>query len=273
MNSFPGRITEMLTPDLHMILVLQKVICLTLSRTCFANHPFKDLRIKIAKLISGEDESHTKSQHPTIFHELLQSNLPPQEKSLDRLGDEAQLMIGAGLETTAWALTTTCYHLIANPPTLKKLRAELEEAIPNPAAGLDVLHLEKLLYLSACIQEGIRLSYGVSARNPRISPDKPTKYKDWEIPAGTPVSMTIIDVHHDEHIFPNSRAFIPERWLHNPTTKDGANLNRYFVSFGKGARSCLGIKYVSNPPLLTNPILTGDIIVWRMQSSIWLWRL
>lgn len=165
---------------------------------------------------------------------------------MDRLGDEAQLMIGAGLETTAWALTTTSYHIINNPPILKKLRAELEEAIPDPAAQPDLVYLERLPYLSACIQEGIRLSYGVSSRNPRISPDKPTRYKDWVIPAGTPVSMTIIDVHHDEHIFPNSRSFIPERWLDNPKTKNGVNLSRYFVSFGKGARSCLGIKYVSN---------------------------
>lgn len=56
--------------------------------------------------------------------------------------------------------------------------------------------------------------------------------------------MTIIDVHHDERIYPNSRSFIPERWLENPKTEYGTNLNRYFVAFGKGARSCLGIKYV-----------------------------
>ena len=61
--------------------------------------------------------------------------------------------------------------------------------------------------------------------------------------------MTIIDVHHDEHIYPNSRSFIPERWLENPKTENGANLNRYFVAFGKGARSCLGIKYVPLPVL------------------------
>lgn len=84
----------------------------------------------------------------------------------------------------------------------------------------------------------------MSSRNPRISPDKTTRYKDFEIPAGTPVSMTIVDVHHDENIYPNSRAFIPERWLGNPETGNGASLNRYFVAFGKGARSCLGVKYV-----------------------------
>jgi len=202
------------------------------------------LRIKIANIISGKDQSHTETQHPTIFHELLESNLPPHEKSIDRLGDEAQLMIGAGLETTAWTLTTISFHLINNPSILHKLRSELEAAIPDLTARPDSRFLEKLPYLSACIQEGIRLSYGVSSRNPRISPDKTTRYKDFEIPAGTPVSMTIVDVHHDENIYPNSRAFIPERWLGNPETGNGASLNRYFVAFGKGARSCLGVKYV-----------------------------
>ncbi|KAH7417587.1 putative cytochrome P450 [Cadophora sp. MPI-SDFR-AT-0126] len=224
MKAFPESVVERIAPDLHMLLVLQK-----------------DLRVKIAKIISGEDQSHIKSHHPTIFHELLESNLPPHEKSIDRLGDEAQLMIGAGLETTAWALTIITFHLTSNPFILAKLRSELEAAIPDPTVQLDSLFLEKLPYLSACVQEGIRLSYGVSSRNPRISPDKPTKYKDFVIPAGTPVSMTIVDVHHDEHIFPDSRSFIPERWLDNPRTENGANLNRYFVAFGKGARSCLGI--------------------------------
>lgn len=233
-----------------------------------ANHNSKDLRVKIANIISGEDDSHTKSQHPTIFHELLQSNLPPQEKSLDRLGDEAQLMIGAGLETTAWALTTIFYHLTSNPPILKKLRAELEEVNPDPMAVLSVIRLGKLPYLSACVQEGIRLSYGASSRSPRISPHKPTRYKDWVIPSGTPVSMTIVDVHHDEHVFPNSRVYIPERWLNNPTTADGENLNRYFVSFGKDARSCLGVKYVSKTPFQETFRLTCDIVAWHMQSSI-----
>jgi len=193
-------------------------------------------------MINGQESAHRKSSHATIFHELLESDLPPKEKSVDRLADEAQLMIGAGLETTAWALTVTSFHLINGPAVLKKLRVELEAATPNVNAELDSLSLEKLPYLSACIQEGIRLSYGVSARNPRISPDKPTKYNDWVIPAGTPVSITTVDVHHDEHIYPNSRSFIPERWLHNPKTKEGGSLNSYFVAFGKGARSCLGIK-------------------------------
>lgn len=53
------------------------------------NQEYQDLRVKIANIMNGEDQSNTKTQHPTIFHELLKSNLPAQEKSIDRLGDEA----------------------------------------------------------------------------------------------------------------------------------------------------------------------------------------
>jgi cytochrome P450 len=194
--------------------------------------------------MNGEDKAHTNAQYPTIFHELLKSNLPPQEKSLSRLDDEALGTIGAGATTIAWALVTASFHLTNNPSILKKLQTELKAAIPDPTIEPDLPQLEKLPYLSACIQEGIRLSYGLAARHARVSPDKATKYKEWTIPAGTPVSMTIVDVHHDEHIYPNSRSFIPERWLDNPKTEEGESLSRYFVSFGKGSRSCIGIKYV-----------------------------
>jgi cytochrome P450 len=194
--------------------------------------------------MNGEDKRNIDAQYPTIFHELLKSNLPPQEKSLSRLDDEALGTIGAGATTIAWALVTISFHLISNPPILKKLQTELKAAFPDPRIDSSLPQLENLPYLSACIQEGIRLSYGLATRHARVSQDKATKYKDWRIPAGTPVSMTIVDVHHDENIYPNSRSFIPERWLDNPKTKEGESLSRYFVSFGKGSRSCIGIKYV-----------------------------
>lgn len=36
----------------------------------------------------------------TIFHGLLNSNLPPSEKSIDRMLQEAQLVVIAGQDTT-----------------------------------------------------------------------------------------------------------------------------------------------------------------------------
>lgn len=188
---------------------------------------------------NGETEAFKDKPYPTIFHELLESDLPPSEKGVQRLGDEAQTILGAGLETTAWALTVATFHILDNPSILKKLRHEIEQVMRDPYDRVEWQQLEKLPYLTGCIQEALRLSYGVTARHPRVSNQAPLRYKEWLIPRGTPVSMSTIDIHHDEKIFPDSHKFIPERWVEN-----GQFLNRYMVAFGKDARSCLGIKYV-----------------------------
>jgi cytochrome P450 len=197
------------------------------------------MKSKIQRMKNGETEALKEKPHPTIFHELLESDLLPSEKEVQRLGDEAQTILGAGLETTAWALTVATFHILDNPNILKNLRHEIEQAIRDPYNEVEWQRLEKLPYLTACIQEALRLSYGVTARHPRVSNQAPIKYKKWLIPPGTPVSMSTIDIHHDEKIFPDSHKYVPERWLENPQF-----LNRYLVSFGKDARSCLGIKYV-----------------------------
>ena len=187
------------------------------------------------------DDLIQKASHPTVFQELISGGLPTAEKATLRLQDEAQLVVAAGVTTTGWALSTATFHLTNNPATLNKLRGELESAIPDPTAPLSWTDLEKLPYLTGCVREAVRLSYAVTTRNPRLF-TKPLAYNDWVIPPRTPVSMTLVDVNDDEDIFPKPREFRPERWLNSPKTKDGSSLDRYFVGFGKGSRSCLGIK-------------------------------
>jgi len=181
------------------------------------------------------NEGYKTVKHPTIFHELLNSDLPPGEKTDARLGDEAQLIVAAGLITTSWALTVASFHITNDVDIFHKLRKELEAAIPDLAVPLEWVKLEQLPYLNGCVHEAVRLSHGVATRNPRLVPDSELKYENWVIPRNTPVSMTSVDILMDEDIFPNPKAFIPERWIKDP------KLGRYFVPFGKGSRSCLGI--------------------------------
>lgn len=195
------------------------------------------------------DETLKKSTHPTVFQELITGSLPESEKETRRLQDEAQLVVAAGVTTTGWALSIAAYHITNDPAVFRKLRAELELALPNSSAPLSWTELEKLPYLSGCVRESVRMSYAVTARNPRLFA-KPLAYKNWTIPPRTPVSMTIVDVFDDEEIFPSPRTFNPDRWIGNPKARNGQSLERYFVGFGKGTRSCLGIKSVST---LTTP--------------------
>lgn len=188
----------------------------------------------MGEIRKGINEAHKNVNHPTIFHELLNSDLPTEEKSDARLVDEAQLIVGAGLITTSWALTVSSFHIINNPQIYQKLREELK--MGGLTSTLDWHKLEQLPYLNGCVHEAVRLAHGVSTRSPRLVPDVELKYGSWLIPRNTPVSMTNVDILMNEKIFPNAKAFIPERWINTP------DLDRYFVPFGKGSRACLGIK-------------------------------
>lgn len=199
------------------------------------------MKKQIAEIKAQPRDTYKDLPHPTLFHEILQSNLQDADKSTERLTDEAQIVVGAGTITTAWALCAATYYLLTSPQALQKLRTELYDAIPNPNVSVPLPVLEQLPYLTAVIQEAIRLSYGVSSRLQRISPDKAMLFTDtqnnktWSIPPGTPVGMTSVLIHHDASIFPDSRTYRPERWIENP------GLDKYLVSFSKGSRQCLGI--------------------------------
>jgi cytochrome P450 len=105
-------------------------------------------------LIRQKEEKIEMTGHKTIFSELLNSDLPPEELGIKRLADEANIILGAATETTKGALTVATFHLLNNPTLHKKLREELVSAIREKDTILPLSDLEKLPYLTACIQEG-----------------------------------------------------------------------------------------------------------------------
>ncbi|KAL8880557.1 MAG: hypothetical protein Q9192_007988, partial [Flavoplaca navasiana] len=100
------------------------------------------------------------------------------------------MLLAAGFETTAFTLTTATYHLLSSPLCLQHLLQELHTSIPNPDSIPSWSALAKLPYLTAVIQESLRLSLGASARLPRVNGKEEMWYKGWKIPKGTVVGMT-----------------------------------------------------------------------------------
>lgn len=206
------------------------------------------LRQGIAKQIRDAENDLSMSEkheqeHPTIFHQVLTSDLPAAELSLPRLTDEALTIIGAGTVTTAHTLTTIAYHLLSDPSKLERLRAELATLSSECPTWTQLEHLP---YLSGCVSEGLRLSYGVSHRLQRVSPDTELRYLDpltgkvWLIPRGTPVSMTQMFIHNNPNIFPHPDDFMPERWLAD-SVPHPTELKKWLVPFSRGSRSCVGM--------------------------------
>ena len=188
---------------------------------------------------------------PTIFGSLLRSDLDLLEKGPQRLADEASAVVGAGTETTSWALSVITFHLLTKPEVLERLVRELNHVVADPKHLPSWLVLEHLPYLGAVVQEGLRLSYGVSSRTARVPTEESLLYRgEWNkkpveymIPQGCAIGMSAFIMHHDERTFPDSESFCPERWL-DESGQRKRDLERGMLAFSKGSRSCLGMKYV-----------------------------
>jgi len=196
----------------------------------------------------GETDSKYNSQ-TTIFHAILQGDLPEKEMSPDRLWQDGQVTVIAGTLTTAAALSEITYHLLKQPRELETLKDELAKAIPDPTALPETAKLEQLPYLTAIINEGLRLSSGISTRLQRIATDETLIYtakisddnqktvieKQYVLRPGIPLSMTGLLIHHSPTYFEDPMAFRPQRWIDDPI------LENYLVPFSRGTRACVGI--------------------------------
>lgn len=148
--------------------------------------------------------------------------------------------MAAGVETTATALTKALFFITNDPAVKSKLRAELETVFPDVRHTPPLATLEALPYLSAVVNETLRMSGGVSQRTVRKSRGTPVVWKDKVIPADYYFSMTSYLTHRDPSIWDSPEEFLPERWLAGKG-KNGQPLSKYLMTFGKGPRMCLGL--------------------------------
>ncbi|CEL07565.1 Putative Cytochrome P450 [Aspergillus calidoustus] len=217
---------------------------------------FERVRNEVLAIMRAKESgiSSNKPVGPTgkesVYDSVLDcQSLPPSEKTLLRLEQEGALLVLAGTESPAQTLNIIFYHLLANPTLLEKLRDELH-TVPASASWTQ---LEQLPYLSAVIEEGNRLSFGVTARTARIAHEPliytpsshvpltcppSTRTRSYTIPAGTPVSITTLAAHTAESVFPKPYVFDPDRWLGDA----GKERRKFQMAFGKGGRRCLGIE-------------------------------
>jgi cytochrome P450 len=217
----PSKILHMLQPNLELLANIEK-----------RNEE------QIKEIMRTFSEKNVETDNPTIFHELLSSDLPPQEKSYTRLLDEGKMVMAAGVETTANALCVIVFHILSNPAALVRLRQELTTAMPNANELLSWSQLETLPYLSAVISEGLRLAIGVTSRIIRMAPPQGLQYGEYHLPEGTGISMSTLLLNQDPKVFHDPFSFIPERWLKGEGDKDRSDL----LVFSKGPRMCMGIK-------------------------------
>ncbi|KAI0544236.1 putative flavonoid 3-hydroxylase [Xylaria curta] len=265
-----GKTRGLLNDEQHAIAWQQTIVSLTESTLLGRHFPFfvplilqlplplvRVLMAKSARFVSLHREMEVLAQETlasqylpdhqedtgrsrNVFDLILANeNLPASEKSFDRISQEAVLCIAAGGETTARSLTTATYYLMTHPQALSRLQDELVTVMPDVSSRPSLTKLEHLEWLTAIIKESLRVMGLSTTRFPLVSPEDPIRYKEWVIPPGTPVSMTVREILLDPDVFKNPLEFRPERWL--STNPELSRLNRSYVPFGRGNRMCLGL--------------------------------
>jgi hypothetical protein len=145
------------------------------------------------------DKHYSITNNVTVLHSLARSpDLPPKEKSLFRLRDELNMLLGAGGETTAQTLTRTSYYILDSPDVQSRLLRELKDAIPDPNAMPALSTLQGLPYLTAVIEEGVRIALPVLARSPRVFRDQTLTFGKWTIKPGV---STVVPCFHSYSTF------------------------------------------------------------------------
>jgi cytochrome P450 len=156
-----------------------------------------------------------------ILSLLLQARTEEGEALSDKeLRDELLTLVLAGHETTANSLAWAWERLVRNPAA----QAALLGAVRSGEEAEE--------WIEATIIETMRSRPVIPLIGRRVS--VPWRLGEYGVPAGTPVTMSILLVHHREDLYPEPFEFRPERWLdHKPGTYE-------WIPFGGGIRRCLG---------------------------------
>lgn len=164
------------------------------------------------------------------------------------LESEAALLVLAGSDNTATAITATLFYLAYNPQALAEAQAEVRRTFSSPEAIRSGDQLSSCQYLRACVDEAMRLSPPAPGLMPREVLSGGIEVDGHHIPQGTEIGTPIYAIHHEPAYFPAPFSFRPERWLNqtgasgtDASSKEEVALARSaFCAFGKGPRDCVG---------------------------------
>ena len=151
-----------------------------------------------------------------------------------QLLEETNILITAGHETTANALSWIFYLLAKHPDKQEILRAELEEVLGTKEPTF--MDLPKLSYTTQVIEESMRLYPPAWVTDRQAAAND--EIKGHEVPKGTMVVLAIYALHHDPAHWDDPEVFRPERFA--PATRKQVNSNYSYLPFGGGPRLCIG---------------------------------
>ncbi|KAI1738094.1 cytochrome P450 [Xylaria scruposa] len=199
------------------------------------------LLLEHKRIIRKRVEQRHEFKDRDYFTSFVQDGRRIPNENMDWLLAQANHIFIGGLDPDTQLFWSSILFLAQHPDKLKKLADEIRGKFKRYDDIQDE-ELTHLPWLTAVIEESLRLHTNGAFGQPRISPG--ATVDGHYIPAGCGVQTSIFAAFHSERYWHKPRSFCPERWLpatdpdHDPAfAKD---VRECFRPFSAGTRSCIG---------------------------------
>lgn len=156
----------------------------------------------------------------TKTQDFLEKMVLGRDKDPEKVTDYHLFMMGqsnviAGSDTTAISLSAILYHCLRNPDVLAELRKEIDSFTEKGRCSEKVTFKEsqEMPYFQAVMKEALRMHSATGLPLWREVPAGGAEIGGRFFPAGTVVGINTWVAHYNEDIFPDAKAFRPERWI------------------------------------------------------------
>jgi cytochrome P450 len=161
-----------------------------------------------------------------------------------QLQDYAVTNVSAGSDTTAIVFRSVIHYLLTNRRVYDHLMEEIKTVLQaRPRDDSFNKHMSwtearQMVYLQACLKEGLRLHPPLGQILPRLVPPGGITICGQYLKEGTEVGCNAWTVHRDRTVFgEDADVFRPERWLDVGLEKS-KEMDRCNFVFGSGSRTC-----------------------------------
>ncbi|KAK2030547.1 cytochrome P450 4A10 [Colletotrichum zoysiae] len=177
---------------------------------------------------------------PCVFSELVSSQW--QEKrsyspSDGQIVSDGIVILAAGADTTAAALSIGIYWLAQSPNLWQQLQDELRPHMSAHKTFPRIESLATLPLLNAVLKEGLRVSCPIRGHMPRVVPSEGWNYKGIHFPPGSVVATSAFYGCYNETVFERPERYDPTRWL---PPKHTTRMEAHLQPFSRGTRQCIG---------------------------------
>ncbi|KAJ7735296.1 cytochrome P450 [Mycena maculata] len=191
------------------------------------------------------------------YHLADEAGLEKEKPTLESSAADGIVAIIAASDTTASALSSLMWFLLSNPKYYRRVQLELDTVYTNGDDPLDVSKHQQLVFLSACINETLRLHPPLPSNGgPRGIPldNEGRNIAGRFIPPGTTIYTPPYSLHRNpDYFFPYPGQFVPDRWL------PGSNFEKHetsaFMPFSLGPANCVGQKLAKREILMVISVL------------------